>query len=36
MFYQILGYVFGLVMAINYYLFFVFFPCLIGYLLGDD
>jgi hypothetical protein len=36
MFYQIFGYAFGLVMALNYYLFLVFFPSLLSYLLGED
>ncbi len=36
MFYQVFGYIFGLVMALNYYLFLVFLPSLLAYLLGDD
>lgn len=36
MFYQIFGYTFGLVMALNYYMFFIFFPSLINYFLDEN
>lgn len=36
MFYQLFGYLFGLVMAIHYYGFLVFLPMLLDLILGDD
>lgn len=36
MFYQVVGYLFGLIMALHYYFTLIFFPTLLDTFLGDD